>query len=154
MRVSFTVPEHDRYHRMTQWMHAFYATELPCSGTWWKRLRMYQWQVYFLQWSMIKSMPGTVWVLWLEMWIRCIKILDSEVQVVAHFDVENSHEKYYFCCVFFFWVSKPIYGTIIMQEFSTYCIGKRNQIKLFTTSSFLSIIIKKDIFTLPIKLLE
>jgi len=29
------------------------------------------------------------------------KILDSEVVVVAHFDVENSHKKYYFYYVFF-----------------------------------------------------
>jgi hypothetical protein len=51
---------------------------------------------------MIKSTPGTDWVLGLEMWISCIKILDSKVEVVAHFDVENSHKKNYFWCVFFF----------------------------------------------------
>jgi hypothetical protein len=46
---------------------------------------------------MIKLTPGTDWVLGPEMWISCIKTLGSKVGVVAHFDVENSHKKYYFC---------------------------------------------------------
>ena len=36
------------------------------------------------------------------MWISYVKISDSQVEVVSHSAVENSHKKYYFCYLFFF----------------------------------------------------